>query len=108
MEIRGRSLNDGLPARVEISSSDIRKVLKENVDIIVAAIKETLEVTLPELAADIIDRGIYLTGGASKLRGLAEVIEKEVGIPVIVPENQSECVALGTAIKLRRAPGKAR
>ena len=103
MEIRGRSLTDGLPASAEISSADIRRVLKESVDSIVLAIKETLEVTLPELSADIIERGIYLTGGASKLRGLSEVIEKEVKIPVIVPENPSSCVALGTSIKLRRS-----
>ena len=103
MEIRGRSLTDGLPASAEISSADIRRVLKEDVNSIVAAIKETLEVTLPELSADIIERGIYLTGGASKLRGLNEVIEKEVKIPVIVPENPSSCVALGTSIKLRRS-----
>ena len=103
MEIRGRNLTDGLPASVEINSADIRNVFKENVDAIIAAVKETLEVTLPELSADIIERGIYLTGGASKLRGLAEVIEKEVKIPVITSENPSQCVALGTSIKLRRA-----
>ena len=103
MEIRGRNLSDGLPASVEITSADIREVFKENVDAIIAAVKETLEVTLPELSADIIERGIYLTGGASQLRGLAEVIEKEVKIPVILPENPSQCVALGTSIKLRRA-----
>jgi len=103
MEIRGRNLTDGLPASVEINSADIRAVFKENVDAIIAAVKETLEVTLPELSADIIERGIYLTGGASKLRGLAEVIEKEVKIPVIAHENPSQCVALGTSIKLRRA-----
>ena len=103
MEIRGRNLSEGLPASAEISSADIRNVLKENVDTIVSAVKETLEVTLPELSADIIERGIYLTGGASKLRGLKEVIEKEINIPVITPENPSLCVALGTSIKLRRA-----
>ncbi|MBE6740882.1 MAG: rod shape-determining protein [Ruminococcaceae bacterium] len=103
MEIRGRNLTDGLPASVEINSADVRNVFKENVDAIIAAVKETLEVTLPELSADIIERGIYLTGGASKLRGLAEVIEKEVKIPVITSENPSQCVALGTSIKLRRA-----
>lgn len=103
MEIRGRNLTDGLPASVEINSADVRNVFKENVDAIITAVKETLEVTLPELSADIIERGIYLTGGASKLRGLAEVIEKEVKIPVITSENPSQCVALGTSIKLRRA-----
>ena len=103
MEIRGRDLTNGLPASAEISSSDIREVLRESVEAIISAVKETLEVTLPELSADIIERGIYLTGGGAKLRGLAEVIEKEVKIPVVVPENPSECVALGTSIKLRRA-----
>ena len=102
MEIKGRNLTDGLPARVEISSSDIRNVLKENVNSIVDAIKETLEVTLPELSADIIERGIYLTGGASKLRGLRDVIENEIHIPVISPEEPEGCVAKGTSIKLRR------
>lgn len=67
------------------------------------AVKETLEVTLPELSADIIDRGIYLTGGASRLRGLRDLIENEIKIPIIVPENSTDCVALGTSIKLRRA-----
>lgn len=103
MEVRGRNLENGLPGSVEITSADIRYVLEENVNAIVTAIKETLEVTLPELAADIIDRGIYLTGGASQLRGLKEVIEFATNIPVIVPENPTECVALGTSIKLRRA-----
>ncbi len=103
MEIRGRNLSDGLPASVEISSADIRAVLKEDVDAIVAAIKETLELTLPELAADIVERGIYLTGGASKLRGLAEVIERETNLSVVVPDNADKCVARGTSIKLRKA-----
>lgn len=103
MEVRGRNLTDGLPGSVEITSADVRYVLSEPVNIIIAAIKETLEVTLPELAADIIDRGVYLTGGASQLRGLKELIEQEINIPVIVPDNPIQCVALGTSIKLRRA-----
>lgn len=103
MEVRGRNLADGLPGSVEITSADVRYVLKEPVSQIIAVIKETLEVTLPELASDIIDRGIYLTGGASQLRGLPKLIEEEIGIPVIVPENFNDCVALGTSVKLRRA-----
>ena len=103
MEVRGRNLNDGLPGSVEITSSDIRSVLEEPVSQIIAAIKETLEVTLPELAADIIDRGIYLTGGASQLRGLRDLIENEIKIPIIAPENSNDCVALGTSNKLRQA-----
>ena len=103
MEVRGRNLNDGLPGSVEVTSSDIRAVLEEPVSQILTAVKETLEVTLPELAADIIDRGIYLTGGASQLRGLRDLIENEIKIPIIVPENSNDCVALGTSIKLRQA-----
>ena len=103
MEGRGRNLADGLPGSVEITSADVRYVLQEPVSQIIAVIKETLEVTLPELASDIIDRGIYLTGGASQLRGLSKLIEEEIGIPVIVPENFNDCVALGTSVKLRRA-----
>lgn len=103
MKVRGRNLADGLPGSVEITSSDIREVLQEPVGQILTAVKETLEVTLPELSADIIDRGIYLTGGASRLRGLRDLIENEIKIPIIVPENSTDCVALGTSIKLRRA-----
>ena len=103
MEVRGRNLADGLPGSVEVTSADIRAVLEEPVSQIISAIKETLEVTLPELAADIIDRGIYLTGAASQLRGLRDLIENEIRIPIIVPENSNDCVALGTSIKLRQA-----
>lgn len=103
MEVRGRKVADGLPGSVEITSADVRRVLEEPIGNIITTIKETLEVTLPELAADIIDRGIYLTGGASQLRGLRDLIENEIGIPVVVPENSTECVAIGTSIKLRRA-----
>lgn len=103
MEVRGRNLTDGLPGSVEVTSADIRYVLQEPVGIIVNTVKETLEVTLPELAADIIERGVYLTGGTSRLRGLKDLIEKEIKIPVIVPEEPTECVVRGTAVKLRRA-----
>lgn len=102
MEVRGRNLTNGLPKSVEISSSQIREVLSAPVGEIVSAVKETLEVTLPELASDIIDKGIFLTGGASRLRGLSQLIEDETGIAVHIPEKPEECVALGTSIKLRR------
>ena len=103
MEVRGRNLTDGLPKSIEITSAEVRKILAEPVGQIIASIKETLEVTLPELAADIIDRGIYLAGGASQLRGLAELISKETKIEVHIPEKPLDCVAIGTSIKLRRA-----
>lgn len=103
MEVKGRNLTNGLPKSVEITSAEVREILSVPVNDILNAIKETLEVTLPELAADIIDKGIYLTGGACQLRGLAELISKETGIAVHIPEKPTECVALGTSIKLRRA-----
>ncbi|MCC8016163.1 MAG: rod shape-determining protein [Clostridiales bacterium] len=103
MEIRGRNLTTGLPNSVEITSGEIREVLLDPVNEITDAIRETLEVTLPELAADIIDRGIYITGGTAQLRGLTELISKKTGISVHMPENPMEAVALGASIKLRRA-----
>ena len=103
MEVRGRNLEDGLPGSAEVTSADIRYVLNDPVDAIIIAVKETLEVTLPELAADIMDRGIYLAGGAAKLRGLKQRLEEEIRIPVILPDDPSECVVKGTAAKLRRA-----
>ena len=102
MEVRGRNLEDGLPGSAEISSSDIRYVLQDPVDAIIIAVKETLEVTLPELAADIMDRGVYLTGGAARLRGLKDRLEAEIHIPVVVPDKPAECVVKGAAAKLRR------
>ena len=103
MEVRGRNLADGLPNSIEVTSEEIRNVLTEPVGEIVEAIRETLEVTLPELAADIIDRGIYITGGTALLRGLPELISKETKITVHIPENPMDVVAIGTSVKLRRA-----
>ncbi len=103
MEIRGRSLESGLPGSIEITSADVREILREPVAKIIEAIKETLEVTLPELAADIIDKGIYITGGTSLLRGLPDLISKETGIAVYTPEHPLEAVAIGASMKLRRA-----
>ena len=103
MEVRGRNLTDGLPGAMEITSAQVREILTEPVQEIIRAIKETLEVTLPELAADIMDRGIYLTGGSSTLRGLADLIEQETKIKIHIPDAPTDCVAIGTSIKLRRA-----
>lgn len=103
MEVRGRNLADGLPNSVEITSGEIREVLLEPVGEIISAIRETLEVTLPELAADIIDRGIYITGGTALLRGLSDLISKETKIAVYMPEKPMEAVAAGASAKLRRA-----
>lgn len=103
MEVKGRNLTDGLPNSVEITSEEVREILSEPVSQIISAIRETLEVTLPELAADIIDRGIYLTGGSSLLRGLPDLISQETKMTVHIPDRPIDAVALGTSVKLRRA-----
>lgn len=96
MEIRGRDLLSGLPKNVTVSSKEIRFALDEPIMQVVDAIKSTLEKTPPELSADIIDRGITLTGGGALIKGLDSLISRETGIPVKVAKNPLDCVALGT------------
>ncbi len=96
MEVKGRDLIDGLPKIVEISSVEIRESLEEPISAIMQAIHEALEKTPPELAADIVDRGIVMTGGGSLLRKLDEKIRKETGLPVFVVEDPLTCVVRGT------------
>jgi len=96
LEVKGRNLINGLPKNAIISSEDVRDALRESLEKIIEAIKETLERTPPELAADIIDRGITLTGGGALLRGLDKLICAETGIDVYVAENPLDCVANGT------------
>ena len=95
MEIRGRDLLTGLPKVVEIGETEIREALSEPVSAIIDAIKTTLEKTPPELAADIMDRGIMLTGGGALLRGIDKLINEETHMPVNIAENPLDCVALG-------------
>ncbi|MBC7765475.1 MAG: rod shape-determining protein [Hyphomonadaceae bacterium] len=96
IEIRGRDLLQGLPRTLTLTSNEIREALKEPVNAIVETIKVTLEKTPPELAADIMDRGIMLTGGGAMLRGLDKLIERETGIKVLVADEPLDCVAKGT------------
>lgn len=96
MEIRGRDLISGLPKTMEISSTEVREALKEPISSIVDAIKSTLEKTPPELASDIMENGIMLTGGGAMLKGLDDLINSETGMPVRVAEYPLDCVALGT------------
>ncbi|WP_027414891.1 rod shape-determining protein [Aneurinibacillus terranovensis] len=96
MDIRGRDLITGLPKTIEITSQEIAKALSETVSSIVEAVKITLEKSPPELAADIMDRGIVLTGGGALLRNLDKLLAEETGMPVIVAENALDCVAIGT------------
>ncbi|MDR7077926.1 rod shape-determining protein MreB [Neobacillus niacini] len=96
MEIRGRDLLTGLPKTIEITAKEIGAALKDTVFAIVEAVKNTLEKTPPELAADIMDRGIVLTGGGALLRNLDKVISEETNMPVLIAENPLDCVAIGT------------
>ncbi len=96
MDIRGRDLVQGLPRQIRITSGDVSVAIEESVRIIIDGIRKVLELTPPELAADIIERGIFLTGGGALLRGLAELITEQTEIDTVVAENPMECVALGT------------
>ncbi len=102
MEIKGRNLIDGLPKSVEITSEQVRQALADPVDQILDAIRYTLDRTPPELAADIIERGITLTGGGALLRGLDKLISSETGMPVNVAKNPIDCVVNGTGICLEK------
>jgi len=95
-EIRGRDLVSGLPKTVVISSAEVRKAIEEPVNLIIDAIKNTLDKCPPELAGDVMDRGIALTGGGALLRGLESRIREETGMPVQVADNPLDSVVLGT------------
>ncbi|MED4070720.1 rod shape-determining protein [Priestia endophytica] len=96
MEIRGRDLLTGLPKTIEISADEIADALKDTVQAIIDSVKSTLEQTPPELAADIMDRGIVLTGGGALLRNLDKMISDETSLPVVIAEDPLDCVAIGT------------
>lgn len=100
MSIRGRDLISGLPRTVDINSKHILAALAEPVSVIVEAIKYTLEKTPPELAADIMEAGIVLTGGGALLRGLDKLISNETGMPVHIANEPLNCVAVGTGAAL--------
>lgn len=100
MEIRGRDLVQGLPRQIVVSSLDVARAIEESVNAIIAGIKRVLEKTPPELAADVIDRGIILTGGGAYLKGFADLIIEETEINAVVADSAGECVALGTGIAL--------
>lgn len=100
IDVKGRNLIDGLPKNIEISSEEIREALSDSVNQVLDAIRSTLEKTPPELAADIIDQGIMLTGGGALLRGLDRLISAETKMPVHVADNPLDCVVDGTGVCL--------
>lgn len=96
LDVRGRDLVTGLPKTLEITSTEVREALAEPIRAIIDAVKSTLERTPPELAADVMDRGIMMTGGGSLLKGLDKLISEETGMPVHIAEEPLACVAIGT------------
>ena len=95
MDIRGRDLITGLPKTLTITSSEIMEALREPIASIIESIKLTLEKTPPELASDVMDKGIMLTGGGALLDGMDKLVREETGMPVRIADNPLDCVVLG-------------
>jgi len=96
IEIRGRDLMSGLPKNITVSAAETYSALSEPISLIVEGVKQVLEKTPPELASDIMDKGIIMTGGGALLNGFDRLLSQETGIPVYVAEEALSCVALGT------------
>ena len=98
--VRGRDLLTGLPKTITVTSTEITQALQDSLNVIVQTTRTVLEKTPPELASDVIDHGIVLTGGGALLRHLDELITRETGVPCYVAENPLQCVAVGAGIAL--------
>ncbi len=96
MEAKGRDLVSGIPKVVRIHSSEMREAMQEPIQQIIDAVRRALEITPPELASDIVDRGIVMAGGGSLIRGLDVALSQETGLPVRVDEDPLTCVVRGT------------
>ncbi|AJY74549.1 rod shape-determining protein MreB [Paenibacillus beijingensis] len=112
VDIRGRDMVTGLPQTISIHSDEIREALSDSVESIIAAAKSVLEQTPPELSADIVDRGVILTGGGALLDGLDLLLAEQLKVPVLVAEDAMHCVVKGTGVMLdnldKRAHSKIR
>jgi rod shape-determining protein MreB len=102
MIIRGRNLITGLPEAVEVSSVEVREALSSSVDVIVDAVKDTLDETPPELVADLMEHGIVLAGGGALLQGLAQRLQDETRMHVYVADNPLTSVVMGTGMILEK------
>jgi len=100
IEIRGRDMVSGLPKTITVHSKEVEESLRESVTLIVHAAKSVLEHTPPELSADIIDRGVILTGGGAMIHGIDQLLAEELKVPVLVSEEPMNCVAKGTGVML--------
>jgi rod shape-determining protein MreB len=96
MDVKGRDLVTGIPKIINIDSDEVRQAIQEQIDTIVATVKTALEQTPPELAADIVDRGIYLTGGGALLKNLDILLHQETGLPIKIAEDPLATVVLGS------------
>ena len=104
MEVKGRDLVAGIPKILEIKSEEVREALSETVNAVVESVKIALERTPPELAADIVDKGIVLVGGGSLLRNLDFLLREATGLPVMLAEDPLNAVAIGTGRTLDEIP----
>jgi len=100
MDIRGRDMVSGLPKTVTISSNDITEALQKDLEGIIDSTKEVLNLTPPELSADVIDKGIIMSGGGSLLRNIDQLVSRAIGVPVYIADESLLCVAKGTGIAL--------
>lgn len=100
IEVKGRDLVTGIPQTIIITSEEVRKAISEQVDAIVQAVRVALEQTPPELAADIVDRGIVLTGGGALLKGLDQLLREETSLPIFVVDDPLSTVVMGTGLAL--------
>ena len=96
MDVKGRDLVTGIPKIINVNSDEIRQAIQEQIDTIVAAVKTALEQTPPELAADIVDRGIYLTGGGALLKNLDTLLHQETGLPIKIADDPLSTVVMGS------------
>ncbi|MBI5369719.1 rod shape-determining protein [Candidatus Uhrbacteria bacterium] len=100
MEVKGRDMITGLPKIIEVSSDDVTVAIQQELEGIISTVKEVLHKTPPELSADVMDKGIVLSGGSSQLRSLDTLIAEATGVPTFVAEDPQQCVAKGTGIAL--------
>jgi rod shape-determining protein MreB len=100
MEIKGRDMVSGLPKIIEVTSDDVTEAIQNELDGIIGTVKEVLHKTPPELSADVMEKGIVLSGGTAQLRNLDHLIAEATGVPVYVAEDPQLCVAKGTGVAL--------
>ena len=100
LNVKGRNLLTGLPDSIDLSQDEIKEALDDSLTRIIKTIKSVLEQTPPELSADIVEKGVVLTGGGALLTGLEDLLEEELNIPVLIAETPLTCVAEGTGVLL--------